>query len=465
MFVGRQRELLWLDTRLGSVRESGRGEFIAIRGRRQVGKSTLVEQFVSRAGVPALFFAASKGAPADHELAELVRIGVGSGFADAFESVRPQDWSGALRLIGSAISRPSVLVLDEFPWLAAGSPGLEGTLQTAWDRTLSRVPVLLVLLGSDLSMMEQLNAYGRPLYQRMRELVLDPLTVSETQDMLGLDAAHAVDAHLVSGGFPRILQDWPRRRTAMEFVSGQLADSTSPLVIVGERVLAAEFPPATQSREVFAAIGGGETTFGNIGRATGINQGSLSRTLATLTRDVRAVLADRPLSTAPSRLTRYSVADPYLRFWLRFIAPQMELILRGRGGLAAETIAAAWSEYRGHAVEPLVRRSIERLLPDERLGATRHVGAYWTRSNDIEVDLVGSPQAQGPAPVTFVGSVKWRDRAAFSRSDVLHLAALRAAVPGAGDVPLVGVARTAVTGDVDVALTSDDLVAAWRRPE
>ncbi len=55
-----------------------------------------------------------------------------------------------------------MVVFDEMPYLARDDHGFEGTLQKAFDRTLSRLPVLLVLIGSDLAMMEALNTYGRP---------------------------------------------------------------------------------------------------------------------------------------------------------------------------------------------------------------------------------------------------------------------------------------------------------------
>lgn len=201
-------------------------------------------------------------------------------------------------------------------------------------------------------------------------------------------------------------------------------------MVIGERVLNAEFPATTQARAVLSAVGAGETTFSNIGRRTGLNEGSLSRTLGILTRDLRVVAAERPLSSATSRLTHYLVDDPYLRFWLRFVAPRMELVLRGRSEPASDEIIRSWPEYRGRAVEPLVRRSIERLLPHDRLGAAHHVGSYWTRTGDIEVDLVGFPDRESPADVAFIGSVKWDDQAAFTRTDLLHLTAQRAAVPG-----------------------------------
>ncbi len=72
-----------------------------------------------------------------------------------------------------------MVVFDEMPYLARDDHGFEGTLQKAFDRTLSRLPVLLVLIGSDLAMMEALITYGRPFYQRGTEMVVPPLNPPE----------------------------------------------------------------------------------------------------------------------------------------------------------------------------------------------------------------------------------------------------------------------------------------------
>jgi hypothetical protein len=52
----------------------------------------------------------------------------------------------------------------------------------------------MVLIGSDLSMMEALNDYRRPFHQRGRELVIGPLTRRTWLDLLRLPAAEAIDA-------------------------------------------------------------------------------------------------------------------------------------------------------------------------------------------------------------------------------------------------------------------------------
>ncbi len=463
-FVGRERELNQLDGALQRVVETQQGLFFTLRGRRQVGKSRLLEEFLRQSGVRSVFFAATQGADPDGERAAFARSVAASSLEAAaiFDGVSFASWEALLRLLAEQTQTPSVIVLDELPWLLDGDRSLEGVLQHAWDRHLSTVPVLVVALGSDLAMMELLGEYGRPLYGRLREMVLDPLSVRETGHMLGLDAPSAFDAQLVTGGFPRLAQEWADAPSAMAFVRRQVADATAPLVVLGERAMHAEFPATLQARDVLRAIGAGQTTYNDIANRAGVSGGSLGRLLTTLIDDKRVVSASRPLSAKPFKGTRYHVADPYLRFWLRFVEPHTELILRGRGDVAADRIERSWPDYRGVAVEPLIRASLDRLLPDARLPEALHVGAYWTRTGDVEVDLVGGARPTAPTDVVFIGSIKWRERRPFRREDLRALAEQRARAPGAQDALLVGVSRTGfTTTELDAAFDAEDLLTAW----
>lgn len=472
-FVGRERYLRVLDEQLEHVRRNGEGRFVSMRGRRRVGKSRLVEEFLRRqeVSVQHVFFTASRQS-SERELSLFAEEVAGSDMPAA-EVVRGgllfESWDAAMTLIASTADRssPAVVVMDEFPYLVEADPAIEGTLQKVWDRRLSRVPILLILVGSDVSMMTALTEYGRPLYGRpTREMVVEPFDPAETSNMLGLSAADAFDAQLVTGGLPLIAQSWGRGNDLWGFLLEALSDPTSPLIVSGERVLAAEFPVEAQAREVLRAVGAGETTFTAISRLAGISGTPLARSLELLVERKRVVSADRPLSVKPSRETRYHVADPYLRFWLRFVGPGIEEVERGRGELVVEGIRRSWIDYRGKAVEPLVREAVERLLPDERFGEARYVGGYWTRTNDIEVDLVGTEREARPGRVEFVGSIKWREQAAFGRRDLAHLVSQAPKVPGTDTQTLtVGVSRSGFDAeDLDVKLGPEDLLGAWRSP-
>lgn len=195
--------------------------------------------------------------------------------------------------------------MDEVPYLMGNDDAFEGTLQRSWDRFLERKPVLLILIGSDLSMMEALNSYERPFHQRRREMVVGPLNPAEIGSMLDLAPAATLDAALLTGGLPLIRSDWHTGADVQQFLSAALANPVSALIVSAERSLAAEFPESAQARLVLRAIGSGERTFGNIAQAAG-----------------------------------------------------------------------------GDA--------LARMLPDENLPAAPVIGGYWTRTNDIEIDIVGA---------------------------------------------------------------------------
>lgn len=219
------------------------------------------------------------------------------------------------------------------------------------------------------------------------------------------------------------MQRWRKGTTLWRFLARELNDPTSPLIVSGERTLAAEFPTEVQARAVLGVVGAGERTFTAIAQRAGIPHPSLTRSLELLVEGKRVVAASRPLSVRPSRETRYSVADPYLRFWLRFVQHGLETIERGRGDLVLADVREAWPTYRGRAIEPPIREAIERLLPDPRFGDARFVGGYWTRTNDVEVDLIGVRERVTPKHIAFTGSIKWRERVAFDRQDLAALVA------------------------------------------
>jgi hypothetical protein len=470
-FIGRRTELSLLDDLLGPVKTGGRsgrpGRAVLIRGRRRVGKSRLVEEFLEQAGLPHVFFTAVGGSR-EEDLAGFAAEVTASRLPDAprfGDFATPLTWDAALTMLASALptDSPSVVVLDEMPYLVREDPSFEGALQKAFDRALSKLPVLLILIGSDITMMEQLNTYGRPFYQRGTEMVVPPLNPAEVASMLDLPPADAFDAYLVSGGLPLILEEWPHGAGLWQYLELALRRPTSALLVSGERTLAAEFPTEAQARTVLGAIGHGERTFTLIGRAAGgLNPSSVSRSLELLT-SRRMVAAELPLSTKPSRETRYRLVDPYLRFWLSFIGPGITAVERGRGDRVLDTIRASWTSWRGRAIEPVIREALWRLGADEGQlpSGTQAIGGYWTRTNDPEIDLVGADRSPVAKKITLVGSVKWLEKKPFDDRDLARLLTHRSQLPGADDTtPLLAVTRSGRTADVPT-LTPEDLHAAW----
>jgi AAA+ ATPase superfamily predicted ATPase len=475
-FQGRTADLELLTGQYRTVTEgtgSTRGRAVILTGRRRVGKSRLVQEFCDRSGAPYVVFQASRGRNPVAERADFAAALAQSGVpgAELVSGLAAQDWSQALRSLALALPDdvPSVAVVDEVPWLIEQDHEFEGALQTVWDRQLSAKPVLLLLVGSDISVMEALQSYGRPFFGRAAKMTVQPLNLADVRDMTALDAAEAVDAQLITGGFPEIVQSWRPGMDRRDFLRASLAQPLSPLLAAGELSLLGEFPGPSHSRAVLEAVGSGERTFSAIaaqaGGAGALPSGTLAPLLSTL-QAKRVLATDLPLSAKPdTKNKRYRVADPYLRFWLAFLHRAIPLIERGRSDLALERVERSWTSWRGRAVEPLIRESLLRLLPDDRWPGTEAIGGWWNRQNNPEIDLVGADREPVARQVHFVGSVKWLDTQPFGRHEYDALVRGMLAVPGvAPATPLVAVSRSGVAEDLPLAAHwgPEDLVRAWQ---
>jgi hypothetical protein len=436
--VGRTAELSLLRRRLSRVTDSGTGSALVIRGRRQVGKSRLAQEFCDKAGVPYVFFTATKGASPVEAVAAFLAELRDSGLPRD-RSLVPADpvasWPDAFRVLAAVLpDAPAVVVLDELPWLAEQDEIFDGALQTAWDRLLSARPVLLLLLGSDLHMMERLTAYDRPFFGRADNLLLGPLNPAEVGDALDLDPADAIDACLLSGGLPGILRAWPGGTPALEFAEAECEDPASPLFGVPEAALLAEFPSPDTARRVLEAVGGGNRTHANIAaeagsRAGAIPSGTLSPILHRLTVDKHVLAIDEPLSVKAGKPALYRVADTNLRFYLAVGRPAHELSRRGQPARAAALIRHRWASWRGRAVEPVIREALSLAADDLPWPEATAVGGWWNRAFDPEIDLVGADRAPVARHLYYVGSAKWLDQP-FDRHDAGELQRDAARVPG-----------------------------------
>ena len=366
---------------------------------------------------------------------------------------------------------PVVIVLDELPWLAEQDEIFDGALQTAWDRLLSRRSVLLLLLGSDLHMMERLTAYDRPFFGRADNLLLGPLNPAEVGDALSLQAADAIDACLLSGGLPGILRAWPEGVRPLEFAERECADPASPLFGVPEAALLAEFPAPDVARRVIEAVGGGNRTHANIAseagsRTGGIPSGTLTPVLRRLVMDKHVLAIDEPLSVQATKPALYRVADSSLRFYLAAGRAAHDLSKRGRADAAASLVSRRWASWRGRAVEPVIRAALSLAAAGLPWPEATVVGGWWNRAFNPEVDLVGADRGPVARRLWYAGSVKWLDHP-FGRSDLAELQRGAFQVPGfdPSQTALISVSRAGFTdsaaSDLELSWLPEDIVRAF----
>ncbi|GAA2496952.1 hypothetical protein [Winogradskya humida] len=141
------------------------------------GTTALVEGFAEQNGASASFFTASPTDDASVGIDSLVMTSLPD--RAVFAEPTPGIWRAALRLIADILpaDEPSIVVIDEVQRLLGQGDAFEEILQAVWDRSLSRKPVLLILIGSDAAVMKTINSRDRPFYGRGKEMVLETTDV------------------------------------------------------------------------------------------------------------------------------------------------------------------------------------------------------------------------------------------------------------------------------------------------
>ena len=435
-FLDRAEEMRRLDAALARP-----GAFTVIWGRRRVGKSRLLIEWSRRQG--GLYTVADQSAPAVQRryLAESVAQRF-PGFAD----VEYPDWRSLLDRLAAEARRTGwrgPFIVDELPYLVLADASVLSVLQNWLDREDSRPAV--VVSGSSQQMIHgAVLAADAPLYGRATEaFAVRPLRPGYLADAFGrLDVREQVAAYAVWGGMPRYWElATPFGRDLANAVDSLVLDPAGALHDEPPRLLLEETPPATALRPLLDVIGGGAHRVSEMAGRLGRAASSLSRPLAALVA-MDLVRRETPFGSNPrsDKRSLYRVADPFLRFWFRVVAPHRAALAEA----PRETRLSYWHRYRAgleaYGWEELCRMAVPFLHrhngPLADLGPWEPAQRYW-RGNDPEFDIVAR-SVDGRR--VLVGEVKWSRepfRSGAARSAAARLRSATPTLPGIGDSRVV----------------------------
>lgn len=418
MFINREAEL----QALGHAYRADGGQLIVMWGRRRVGKTYLLQRFSERRRT--LFYAATQQS-ADVELSAFTDAARGLGTQGLPPGYVFPDWGTALDFVTDKTDRRLLVVLDEFPYLAKSSPGLESVIQRWWDHKARRSDVMLVVCGSAVSYMEQITGAAAPLHQRATSSIqVRPLGYRDAgQFVANIPAAHRAIVYGILGGTPLYLAQWNARRSVKENLVHLFGRPDSPLVDAGELVLSGEVPELEGAFRILQAVALGRTQAGKIADYAKV---AVERPLKRL---VSLGLLERrvPAFEDPARSKRaiYRISDPYFAFWFRFVASYRSQIARGLGRQLVESrILPRLDDYMGGVYEDIAREHARALAMEGKLDADA-VEVWWSADGTKEVDLVGISGKKA----SFVGSVKWSGRQ-LGRSALAELEVHSQGLPG-----------------------------------
>jgi hypothetical protein len=413
-FVGRKRELQTLEKLLRS-QQAG---LLILYGRRRVGKTWLLTHFLEQhPHIPALYWMATT-----HNEAYQLR-----DFSQAILRYDPRlaapptpdftfaSWEDALHHLADIVvfnTQPHLVILDEFTYLLRNEPAISSVFQKVWDHRFSRIPQLkLVLTGSLVGMMaRQVISYQAPLYGRATaQIRLRPLPYATLTELFPeRTAVERVSIYGVTGGVPAYLELFTRAKDFKIALQEHGLDAGSILLSDPPVILYEQLQDPQSYESVLSAIASGFHQWSDIAKMASVTETALGHYLKVL-QELEIIEKREPvLSRSGGRRGRYYLRDHFLRFYYRFIVPQLGNIARDYQAAAVAKIEAELQPFLGtHVFEELCQEWVWAAATAGQLNFMPEVvGSYWHvhRYKGVQLDVVAAAPREKKL---LIGEVKW----------------------------------------------------------
>ena len=403
MFFGRKEELRAFD-RLWALQ----GASLAVcRGRRRVGKSSLVEEFARQSKVR--FIKLEGIAPGENvdNRTQLEAFSRQLSEQCGIPLPVPENWFDAFSLLDKSLPKRSrmVILLDEISWMGKYDPSFPGELKYAWDNRFSKHErKIFVLCGSVSAWIARNILRSKAFVGRISlNLVLKELPIRDCLGFWGakadnVDSREIIDVLSVVGGIPEYLRLINPSDSADENIrklcftpTGILLDEFDAIFddVVEENL--------TTRRKMLNALSEGSLTGREIAERIGLDyNGHVSDNLLAL-EEAGFVAKDagvNPDNGKVSNLCRYRICDNYTRFYLKYMQHERELIKNGTFRFSSLEQLPGWGAIMGLQFECLVIANLAGLLPLMGLDSTLLVSAapYLRHETDgrkgVQIDLL-----------------------------------------------------------------------------
>lgn len=403
MFIGRESEL----ASLNRLYASDKFEFAVIYGRRRVGKTALINQFIK--DKKAIYFmGVESNAKQNLEnfSKNIMEIETGVEVETTFVS-----FQAALEFVFKfAEKERMILAIDEYPYVARSSKSFASTLQLLIDKYKDSSKLMLILCGSSMSYMEDhVLAYKAPLYgRRTAQMKILPFDFADTcQYFKKFSDEDKALIYGIVGGTPQYLLQMDDSLSIEDNIKNTFLNPASSLFEEPENLLKQEVREPALYNAVITAVANGASRMAEISTKVGEDTSVCSVYLKNLTA-LGLIQKQTPYGEKISRKSIYVIADNMFRFWYRFVPENNSIIARGAADLAYKRIKPFLSDYMGNIFEEICKQYLWKLLLNgESPVEFKDLGRWWgndssTRSQ-AEIDIMGEQDKD----TALFGECKW----------------------------------------------------------
>lgn len=388
-FLGREKEILVLEKEY--ARDGG---FVVIYGRRRIGKTTLIKQFIK--SKTAFYFLATKEVESQSmkRFAGVIARTTGNS---VLQKAAFSDWLDLFQAVADyKPNEKKVLVIDEFPYLVKVNDSFPSILQNAWDEILKDSNVMLILCGSLISMMKKhALSYESPLYgRRTAQMRIAPLPFTTVYENQKLSFEEAAEQYSITGGVPKYMEFFSDGQPLYEQIKENVLSKNGFLYEEPNFLLTDEVQVPTNYFSIIKVIADGNHKLGMIAGILGLETSALTPYLKTLS-ELGFIEKQVPVTEKNAEKTRkglYFISDNFLRFWFRYVYPYKGELELDNTQISLDELDKDFKEkFVAFAYEDICKEIFARLCSDKAIDFTpSKIGSYWLndKSGNTQIDVM-----------------------------------------------------------------------------
>ena len=399
-FFGRERQLEDLKALWGKRVSS----LCTCRGRRRIGKSTLIEQFARISNAQFIKIEGVRPKEGYTNEDELSAFAIQLAAQTGAEETVPKNWLSAFIRLDKEIrdNEKTVVLIDEVSWFGYYDRMFSDMVKIAWDNYWKKHDRLIVVLCGSISgwIKENFIDNGAFYGRRSLDMIVGELPLSQCVKFWGASAGRIepremLDVLSVTGGVPRYLEEIDPGLSAVENIKKMAFRAKSILRTDFDEMFTDVVTRQTRlSGCVIRHLAEGAKSVTELAEALGMEKGGkLSSALSQLCEaGLVALDAGRnPETGAKIRERRYRIKDNYARFYLKYIEPSKDAIDDGSYAFVSLSALEGWETVMGYAFENLIVNNYAELMPSLHLGnALIESAAPYRRMGDagVQIDLL-----------------------------------------------------------------------------
>ena len=388
-FLGREKEILVLEKEY--ARDGG---FVVIYGRRRIGKTTLIKQFIK--SKTAFYFLATKEVESQSmkRFAGVIARTTGNS---VLQKAAFSDWLDLFQAVADyKPNEKKVLVIDEFPYLVKVNDSFPSILQNAWDEILKDSNVMLILCGSLISMMKKhALSYESPLYgRRTAQMRIAPLPFTTVYENQKLSFEEAAEQYSITGGVPKYMEFFSDGQPLYEQIKENVLSKNGFLYEEPNFLLTDKVQVPTNYFSIIKVIADGNHKLGTIAGILGLETSALTPYLKTLS-ELGFIEKQVPVTEKNAEKTRkglYFISDNFLRFWFRYVYPYKGELELDNTQISLDELDKDFKEkFVAFAYEDICKEIFARLCSDKAIDFTpSKIGSYWLndKSGNTQIDVM-----------------------------------------------------------------------------